>query len=173
MTTSFRPATPADQLDITALVRSERLNPIGVHWSSFTVAVGEDGYVVGAVQLRRHADGSRELGSFVVASRARGCGIGTRLIDGLLRCNASPVHMITASRYASHYGRWGFRPIKPQQAPRAVRLNYRLGRLARVISLFRRQRFNDLVILECPGSPVGPDAAVHPVRVRRRAGVMA
>jgi amino-acid N-acetyltransferase len=176
MMVCLRPATRADQPAITALVRSERLNPNGLDWSRFTVAVGEDGAIVGAVQLRRHPDGSRELGSFVVAGDARGRGIGGRLIDVLLKRahnpSNTPVHMVTASAHADHYRRWGFRPIEPRQAPSAVRFNYRLGRLARVLSFLRGEPSRHLVILE-RSSSAAHEPAGHPVRVRRRAGAVA
>jgi amino-acid N-acetyltransferase len=176
MMVCLRPATRADEPAIHALVRTERLNPSGLDWPNFTVAVGEDGAIVGAVQLRSHADGSRELGSFVVASDARGRGIGGRLIDVLLKRPHSPsntpVHMITASAHAGHYRRWGFRLIEPQQAPRAVRFNYRMGRLARVLSLLRGEPPRHLVILE-RSSSAAHEPLSYPVRVRRRAGVVA
>lgn len=172
MMVCLRPATRADEPAIHALVRSERLNPTGLDWPRFTVAVGEDGSIVGAVQLRRHADGSCELGSFVVAGDARGRGIGGRLIDVLLKRTRHPVHLITASVHADHYRRWGFRPIEPQQAPRAVRFNYRMGRLARVLSFLRGEPPRPLVILE-RSSSAAHEPAGHPVRVRRRAGAVA
>jgi amino-acid N-acetyltransferase len=185
MMVCLRPATSADAPAIQALVRAERLNPNGLDWPNFTVAVDEDGAIVGAVQLRRHADGSRELGSFVVARDARGRGIGGRLIDVLLKHTHNPlnnplsnplntpVHMITASVHAGHYRRWGFRPIEPQQAPRAVRFNYRMGRLARVLSFLRGEPARDLVILERSSSSAAHEPADPAVRVRRRAGVVA
>jgi amino-acid N-acetyltransferase len=176
MMVCLRPATRADAPAIQALVRAERLNPNGLDWPNFTVAVGEDGAIVGAVQLRRHADGSHELGSFVVADDARGRGIGGRLIDVLLKrthgLSNTPVHMITASAHAVHYRRWGFRPIEPQQAPRAVRFNYRIGRLARVLSFLRGEPPRQLVILE-RSSSAAPAPVENPVRVRRRAGAVA
>ena len=172
MMVCLRPATRADQPAITALVRRERLNPNGLDWPRFTVAVDEDGDIVGAVQLRRHADGSRELGSFVVAGDARGRGIGGRLIDVLLKRTRNPVHMITASAHADHYRRWGFRPIEPRQAPRTVRFNYRMGRLARVLSFLRGEPSRHLVILE-RSSTAAHEPAGHAVRVRRRAGAVA
>lgn len=172
MMVCLRPATRADEPAIHALVRRERLNPAGLDWPHFTVAVGEDGAIVGAVQLRRHADGSRELGSFVVAGDARGRGIGGRLLDVLLKRTRNSVHMITASVHAEHYRRWGFHPIEPQQAPHAVRFNYRIGRLARVLSFLRGEPPRQLVILE-RSSSAAHEPAGQPVRVRRRAGAVA
>lgn len=149
-----RPAIAQDEPAIRALVRSERLNPTGLNWPNFVVAADTHG-IVGAVQLRRHADGSRELGSLVVASAARGRGIATRLIDALLAHEPGRVQMITDATFASRYARWGFMPIAPRQASRCVRLNHRLGRLACVISFFKRRTLKRLVILDRParGTP--------------------
>jgi amino-acid N-acetyltransferase len=144
---TIRPAAAADEDEIRALVKRERLNPRGLDWPNFVVAVA-DQRIVGAVQLRRHADGARELGSLVVAEYARGRSIATRLINALLAPHGGPVQMITNALHANHYWRWGFQPIAVRQAPRCVQLNYLIGRLARVISFFRGQAPRRLVILE-------------------------
>ena len=81
---TIRLATEMDQLAIRAMIRSERLNPTGLDWPSFMVATDERG-LAGAVQLRRHRDGSRELGTLVVRKQARGHGIAGKLIDALGR----------------------------------------------------------------------------------------
>ncbi len=61
----IRRAVWADQPVITALVRSERLNPNDLDWHRFWVAV-QGSEVVGAVQAYRHVDGSQEVRSLVV-----------------------------------------------------------------------------------------------------------
>jgi amino-acid N-acetyltransferase len=143
----FRPATEQDQQAIKALVHGERLNPTGIHWPNFVVAAMAD-RIVGAVQIRKHSDGSRELGSLVVASDQRGHGIASRMIDNLLADMREPIWMITADTHAETYSRWGFERIEPAAAPLKVRFNYRMGRLARIISFFRRQPMRRLIILE-------------------------
>ena len=148
---AIRSATGRDQAAIRTLVRSERLNPCGLDWPNFLVAADDTG-PKGAVQMRKHPDGSRELSSLVVAVQMRGQGIATRLIDALVADERAPVHLITNVTYAAHYRRWGFRPIEPRQAPRWVRFNYRIGRLACVISFFKRLPPRRLVILERAGA---------------------
>lgn len=143
----FRPATEQDQQAIKALVHGERLNPTGIHWPNFVVAATAD-RIVGAVQIRKHPDGSRELGSLVVAKDQRGHGIASRMIDSLLADMRDPIWMITADTHARTYSRWGFERIEPAAAPLKVRFNYRMGRLARIISFFRRQPMRRLIILE-------------------------
>lgn len=54
--TTIRRATEPNQVAIRAMMRGERLNPTNIDWRRFLVAVDADG-MVGAVRLRRHADG--------------------------------------------------------------------------------------------------------------------
>jgi amino-acid N-acetyltransferase len=143
---TIRPAMETDQVAIRTLVRSERLNPYGLDWPNFLVAVSGRG-LVGAVQLRRHRDGSRELGSLVVRMEARRQGIVSRLINALLAGANERVLLITTEDFAARYERWGFRQIEPAAAPAAIRRNYRIGSLASVTALFRLRRIRRLVIL--------------------------
>src|SRR5688572_3827645 len=129
MTLSIRQAVAGDQDAILALARGERVNPNGLHWPNFIVAE-RDGALAGAVQLRRHRDGSRELGTLVVARTQRKQGIAGRLIDALLACNTGRVLMITGRKHAHHYARWGFAPITPCRAPKSVSRNYWMGTCA-------------------------------------------
>jgi amino-acid N-acetyltransferase len=125
----LRPARAADQAAIDALVHAERLNPRDLDWRRFCVAVVE-GDVVGAAQVRRHTDGSRELGSLVVAPAHRGHGIAALLIERLLGGQRGAVHAVTAHSNVPRFGRWGFVPIANSRAPRALRRNRRLGQIA-------------------------------------------
>ncbi len=145
----LRPATPDDQQAIVALVTSERLNPTGLHWSGFILATLQ-GRLIGAVQMRRHRDGSRELGSLVVARPERGQGVAARLIESILARASGPVHVITARQHAPRWAPWGFAQIDAPEAPRPVRFNYWMGRLGRVLSFLRGQPPRHLVILMRP-----------------------
>jgi amino-acid N-acetyltransferase len=125
---TIRSAMEHDQLAITDLVHSERLNPNGFDWRRFVVATC-DAMVIGAVQLRKHVDGSKELGSLVVRKDVRRRGIASRLIDALLWRMHNRVFMITSASFAANYARWGFRPINAGEAPSAILRNYVLGQL--------------------------------------------
>ena len=141
-----RRAGPADEAAIQALVRSERLNPTGLRWPYFVVACDGE-RIVGAVQMRHHLDGSHELGSLVVAPTLRGQGLAARLIDALLLSFPGPVHMVTQRRHATHFERWGFRPVRAWHAPVAVRLNWLIGQSVALWSLLRRRPARRLAIL--------------------------
>ncbi len=142
-----RRAVELDQPAIRALVRGERLNPTGIDWPNFIVATMDE-RVVGAVQIRKHSDGSREVGSLVVATDRRRQGIASRMIDALLADERQPIWMITGETYAATYRQWGFQRIEPSAAPVKIRLNWRIGRLARIVSFVQGLPMRRLVILE-------------------------
>jgi N-acetylglutamate synthase-like GNAT family acetyltransferase len=144
----IRHARQSDEVAITTLVRSERLNPTNLDWRRFILAMDGSG-LLGAVQLRLHPDRSRELGSLVVRPDARGRGIAARMIDALLAPVGTRVLMITGAAFARHYARWGFRRIPTAKAPLAIQRNYHFGRLiGGVLSLMAGRRPRELAILD-------------------------
>jgi amino-acid N-acetyltransferase len=152
-----RPATAGDQPAIKALVRSEHLNPLDLDWRRFTVAFDDSG-LAGAVQLRRHWDGSRELGSLVVRKDARHRGIASQLIDARLSCETARVFTITRPAYADYYARWGFRTIQPDAAPVSIWRNYLFGRYGGgMMSILAGRRPAKLIVLDRYGrvAPIG------------------
>ena len=154
----IRRATELDEKAIRLLVRGERLNPMDLDWPNFIVAAEGDA-VVGAVQMRQHSDGSRELGSLVVTQGSRGRGIARRLIEALLAAEHEPVWLITSEAFAAAFARWGFQPVEAGAAPVKVRLNHRLGSLAGLLSLVMGRPRRRLVILERL-----PRQAIRPTR---------
>lgn len=142
----IRQAVAMDQMAIVELVHSERLNPNGLAWQNFLVAV-QGPRLVGAVQMRQHPEGARELGSLVVSREHRGQGIAGRLINALLARHPGPVHVITRSANAVHYRPWGFARIDPRDAPRTVRRHRLIGQMVSVISLIRGRKPRRLVVL--------------------------
>lgn len=154
MTYLIRRANADDQPSIRALVRSERLNPCGLRFPNFMLATTEAG-AIGAAQIRRHRDGSRELGSVVVLPAWRGRRVAIRLIDALLADEIGSVFAITGIPRVGPSARWGFQPIDPATAPAPIRFNYRMGRMAGVISVIKGRPVNRLVLLERPPAGSG------------------
>lgn len=151
MSLCIRPAIATDQDTIVGLVRGERLNPNGLGWANFLVAT-EDDRLIGAVQLRCHQDGARELGSLVVERSSRGRGLAARLIDSLLAANPGRILMITGRQHATHYSAWRFRPIPAFDAPASIVRNYCLGQIiGGTFALLQRRPINRLVILDRTG----------------------
>ena len=146
MKITIRTASEYDQEAITALVRSERLNPSDLDWRRFLVATDARG-LAGPVQLRNHFDGSLELGSLVVRPDTRSRGVAARLIDALMLFARGRVYMITGARFAAHYAHWGFAPVEPTHAPSGIQRNYFLGRLAGIASRVIGRTPNPLAVL--------------------------
>ena len=128
MSITIQRAIAADQSALVALIRNERLNPNGLFWEKFIVAT-QANRLIGAVQIRRHADGSRELGSLVVAPDKRGAGLAGELIDAVLSTETGRVLMVTGKAHAAHYARWGFVSVSASHISGRVRLNFFLGQL--------------------------------------------
>ena len=57
----IHPATAQHAAAIQSLVRSSGINPTGLAWQRFLVALDAAGELIGCVQIKPHRDGSREL----------------------------------------------------------------------------------------------------------------
>jgi N-acetylglutamate synthase-like GNAT family acetyltransferase len=148
MTVPIRQAVASDRQAIRSLASGERVNPTGLSWPNFVVATN-DAVIIGAVQLRLHRDGIKELATLVVAREWRKRGIAAKLIDTIMADQPGRVFMVTGRNHAHHYARWGFLPIAPASAPFGVRRNYLLGYCGGYLfALLQRRAINHLVILE-------------------------
>ena len=148
---TVREAAASDHLAIRALVLGEHLDPNDLDWRRFVVAYDGD-RLVGTVQMRRHPDGSRELGSLAVAADMRGQGIAARMIALLLADEPGPIQMITGAAHAAHYERFGFMKIGRLRAPSEVRRRYFIGQFGgAVLSFLQGRRPRRLAILQRAG----------------------
>lgn len=115
----IRPAQPRDVARIRSLVHAERLNPFGLHWQRFYVAVGDNGRVAGCVQLKEHRYGrkvaARELASLVVSPSRRGQGLGTALVRHLQEQAGPPLWLMCRSRLVPFYERLAFREVEDRR----------------------------------------------------------
>src|SRR5215831_11160133 len=103
----IRPATQADQAEITGIVRSSNINPFSLRWPRFLVAE-EQGRIVGVGQVKQHGDGSRELASIAVIPEYRGKGIATALINALLAREPDVLYLTCRRPMEPFYNRFGF-----------------------------------------------------------------
>ena len=137
-----RAARQRDAAAIRALIRAVRINPFGLSWRRFLVAMGADGALLGCGQIRIHADGSRELASVAVAEKARGRGVAQALIQALLKGeHQRPLYLMCRARLEPLYARFGFRPASPAEMPPYFR------RISRIESLFNSRAPRDKRLL--------------------------
>ena len=121
--TTIRPAGPDDLPSIAALLSEARLPSAGVqhHLSGFLVAE-RGGRVIACAGLELHGEAAL-LRSVAVASRARGLGLGARLVAACLdRAREAAVASISllTETADSFFLRFGFAPVARTELPRSL-----------------------------------------------------
>jgi len=127
---SIRPATSNDDTVIRNLVNAARINPTGLDWRRFVVAVSPVGEVIGCGQIKPHKDGSNELASIVVDPDWRGNGVASAMIEHLIAANSGPLYLTCRSGLGPFYEKFGFRVVNEAEMTPYFR---RLNRLVKAI----------------------------------------
>ena len=118
---TLRPAVETDLPAIKDLIYSSEINPTGLNWRRFVIAVNEQGSVIGCGQLKPHGKDVLELASIAVKPVYRHQGIARAIIEHLLVDSPRPLYLMCHSRLEPLYEKFGFRPIPYDQMPRYFR----------------------------------------------------
>jgi amino-acid N-acetyltransferase len=130
---SLRPAYEADDPTIHSLIRFAHINPLGIEWKRFLVAVDGHGDVIGCGQVKVHRGGAKELASIVTVPEWRGRGVATALIKRLMAESGSPLWLTCRSGLVSFYQPFGFCEVGPEEEqPRYFR---RIRKVAAALAL--------------------------------------
>jgi N-acetylglutamate synthase-like GNAT family acetyltransferase len=129
MTLTLRPADSVDSASIKALIRSAHINPLGIDWRRFTVAVTPQGELIGCGQIKPHRDGSHELASIAVVPAWRKRGVARAIIEHLLAANTGTLYLTCRSRLGPFYEKFGFSAILESEMPPYFRCIKRLVKL--------------------------------------------
>ena len=142
MPPTLRDATAEDQPTIRQIVRAANINPTGLDWPRFIVAE-DGGAIVGVGQVKPHRDGTRELASIAVLPARQGQGIGTAIMQELLRRESGTLYLTCRSRLQGYYERFGFRRLEPGDYPpyfaRMLPILNTVGRFFRVQIIVMRR----------------------------------
>jgi N-acetylglutamate synthase-like GNAT family acetyltransferase len=114
---TIRPAVRRDDRSIRAMVRREHLNPLGVDWRNFFVAVDSGGRIVGIGAVKTHGDGSRELASIATDPDWRDQGVAGAVIRTILEREDGPLYLTCRDTMADFYRRFGFEEIEREEMP--------------------------------------------------------
>lgn len=131
----LRPATEEDAAVIRQLVHIGKINPTGLKWQRFMVAMSDQGQVIGCGQVKPHGDGSDELASIVVHPDWRGQGVARAIIEHFLAKYKGDLYLMCRSSIGPIYEKFGFVALSQEEMPRYFKRIVRmLGLLDRVMS---------------------------------------
>lgn len=104
----IRKAVRSNAFAIRRLIWRVRINPFGLDWRRFIVAVDLKGKVIACAQLKPHKSGVTELASVAVYEPHRNQGIAGTLIRHLLKKQNKPVYLTCRENLTVYYERFGF-----------------------------------------------------------------
>jgi N-acetylglutamate synthase-like GNAT family acetyltransferase len=145
----LRPAAEKDAPTIRLLIRQAGINPLGLDWKRFLLAVDETDRCIGCGQIKPHAGGALELASIAVVPEWRGQGVASMIIQALiLRSNrfiqaqeAAPapsgIYLTCRAGLRSFYERFGFHVLSPGDMPVYFKGAFIAFRILRLLKLAR------------------------------------
>ena len=130
---TLRPARESEFRVIKDLIHLTDINPMGLDWKRFIVAVNAQEQVLGIGQIKPHGPDVLELASIAVYPEYRNQGIARAIIQYLLEDSPRPLYLTCISMLEALYQKFGFRTISYDEMPRYFQ---RISRLANVVFTF-------------------------------------
>jgi N-acetylglutamate synthase-like GNAT family acetyltransferase len=133
-TYTLRPARETDDDTIKSLIHLVGINPMGLDWRRFIVAVDAQDQIIATGQIKPHgAKGDiHELASIAVVPEYRGQGLARAIMEHLLRESPRPLYLTCVSSLEPFYQKFGFYSIEYDDMPRYFQ---RLTKLAGLVYL--------------------------------------
>jgi N-acetylglutamate synthase-like GNAT family acetyltransferase len=142
--TTIRPARETEAAQIRALIHLVGINPMGLDWKRFVVAVNDQDEMIGCGQLKPHGQDVLELASIAVYPEHQGKGVARAIIEDLLRDSPRPLYLMCQSSLGPLYEKFGFRGISYHEMPRYFQ---RVSKLAGLVTTLA-QREERLLIMK-------------------------
>jgi N-acetylglutamate synthase-like GNAT family acetyltransferase len=148
---TIRPAREQDQAAIRSLIRRVGINPLGIRWQRFLIAVNGGDALIGCGQVKTHGDGSLELASIAVKEAWREQGIGTAIVRDLQAAHRSTLWLTCRAELKPFYEASGFAEILDREGmPPYFR---RVKRFAKLYQSLTRQTIGLAVMAHDGPSP--------------------
>ena len=141
--TGIRLARETESAQIRDLIYSVGINPTGLDWKRFVVAVNDRDEVIGCGQLKPHGQDVLELASIAVYPEHQGKGIARAIIEHLLQESPRPLYLMCESSLGALYEKFGFRAISYEEMPRYFQ---RISKLAGLVTTLARREERLLVM---------------------------
>ncbi len=139
-----RPARETEAAQIRDLIHLVGINPMGLDWKRFVVAVNEDDEMLGCGQLKPHGPDVLELASLAVYPEHQGKGIARAIIEDLLKGGTRPLYLMCESGLGPMYEKFGFQTVPYEEMPRYFQ---RISKLAGLVTTLA-QREERLLIMK-------------------------
>ena len=141
--TTIRRAREAESPQIRDLIHQVGINPLGLDWKRFVVAVNDQDEMLGCGQLKPHAGAILELASIAVYPEQQGKGVARAIIEHLLQDSPRPLFLMCESGIGPFYEKFGFRPISYEEMPRYFQ---RISKLAGMVNTLAQREERLLVM---------------------------
>jgi N-acetylglutamate synthase-like GNAT family acetyltransferase len=115
---TLRPARETESRAIKDIIHFVGINPMGLDWKRFIVAVNEQDEIIGVGQIKSHGREILELASIAVYPEYRGRGVARAIIQHLLKDSPRPLYLMCESHNGPLYEKFGFREIAYEEMPR-------------------------------------------------------
>lgn len=133
---TLRPARESESSQIRDLIHLTGINPMGLDWKRFVVAVDDQDEMIGCGQLKPHGRDILELASLAVYPQFRGKGVARALIEHLLANSPRPLYLMCESSLGPLYEKFGFRGLEYDEMPRYFQ---RISKLAGIVTTLARR----------------------------------
>lgn len=140
---TLRPARESESRQIKDLIHLVGINPMGLDWRRFIVAVDAQDQVIGTGQIKPHGKEILELASIAVTPEHQGKGIARGIIEYLLKDSPRPLYLTCISTTGPLYEKFGFTSLAYEEMPRYFQ---RLSKLANMVMTFAREGEHLLVM---------------------------
>ena len=128
---SIRAAQEAEAAQIRDLIHVVGINPLGLDWKRFVVAVNERDEMIGCGQIKPHGQDVLELASIAVYPEHQGKGVARAIIEHLLEDSPRPLYLMCQSSLGTFYEKFGFQAITYEEMPRYFQ---RISKLAGLVT---------------------------------------
>lgn len=144
-TYTLRPARETEDAAIKSLIHLVGINPMGLDWKRFIVAVDAQDQIIATGQIKPHGANAdiHELASIAVVPEYRGQGLARAIMEHLLQGSPRPLYLTCVSSLEPFYQKFGFYSIEYDDMPRYFQ---RMSRLAGLVFLLASRNEKLLVM---------------------------
>jgi N-acetylglutamate synthase-like GNAT family acetyltransferase len=139
----IRPARETEAAQIRDLIFLVGINPTGLDWKRFVVAVNDHDEMIGCGQLKPHGQDVLELASIAVYPEHQGKGVARGIVEHLLKDSPRPLYLMCQSGLGPLYEKFGFGAIPYEEMPRYFQ---RISKLAGLVTTLARREEHLLVM---------------------------